>query len=412
MKSLFILSMLILGLTIPLCAQINWTKYSNDPIIPNTFDIKATEMYDPCVLLDNGTYKMWYTRKVAGTEKIAYATSTDGIAWTLVDTAVIIPVEKTTTRFDYKKVGQGSVIKDGDTLKMWYWGDGPNIGTIGLAWSMNGRSWTRVDGPKSDLSVFDRTADGSGALAVVTPCVLKVGTTYHMWYTRVSATYQWTIAYATSPDGLTWTNVPGTGNAGCVLGTGTSGSFDESLVAYPVILPTSAGFEMWYTARDNMQSTRNGYATSTDGINWKRYSGSATKGAILDNGGVCCVIKEGTTYKMWYGPYLNEFHYATAPITTDVTENILKPYQFSLFQNYPNPFNPSTVISYQLSAIGRVKLSVIDILGREIAVLVNELQHAGDFQVTFDAHALSSGMYYYKLTTGNFTQIKKMTLIK
>jgi len=118
MKSLFILSMLILGLTIPLCAQINWTKYSNDPIIPNTFDIKATEMYDPCVLLDNGTYKMWYTRKVAGTEKIAYATSTDGIAWTLVDTAVIIPVEKTTTRFDYKKVGQGSVIKDGDTLKM------------------------------------------------------------------------------------------------------------------------------------------------------------------------------------------------------------------------------------------------------------------------------------------------------
>jgi hypothetical protein len=99
-------------------------------------------------------------------------------------------------------------------------------------------------------------------------------------------------------------------------------------------------------------------------------------------------------------------------LTSVEQNNQTVPESFSLSQNYPNPFNPSTVISYQLSVVSNVKLSVFDVLGKEVATLVNEVQTAGNHQVTFDSHALSSGMYFYKLTAGSFTQVKKMTLTK
>lgn len=113
---------------------------------------------------------------------------------------------------------------------------------------------------------------------------------------------------------------------------------------------------------------------------------------------------------------------------------------YELLQNYPNPFNPSTTIQYKISSNSvilnpihqeknhqdfslqssitgapqndNVKLIVYDILGREVAVLVNEQQKPGNYQVTFDASKLSSGVYYYQLRTNNFIQTKKMTLIK
>jgi len=90
----------------------------------------------------------------------------------------------------------------------------------------------------------------------------------------------------------------------------------------------------------------------------------------------------------------------------------MKPGVFSLAQNYPNPFNPSTNISYTLKNSGKVRLSVYDILGREVAVLANEIQTAGAHQITFSADRLSSGIYFYKLQTSRATITKKMVLIK
>ena len=99
---------------------------------------------------------------------------------------------------------------------------------------------------------------------------------------------------------------------------------------------------------------------------------------------------------------------------TDVEENI--PNKFELFQNYPNPFNPSTIISYQLPASGFVTLKVYDILGRELAVLVNEQKSAGYYEVKFNAsfdEHLTSGIYFYSINTSNgFMQTKKMLLMK
>jgi photosystem II stability/assembly factor-like uncharacterized protein len=88
------------------------------------------------------------------------------------------------------------------------------------------------------------------------------------------------------------------------------------------------------------------------------------------------------------------------------------PSDFSLSQNYPNPFNPVTKINFAIQKQGLVTLKVYDMLGREVASLLNETKAAGHYTVEFDASKLSSGIYFYKLQTGSFTSIKKMVLVK
>ena len=90
---------------------------------------------------------------------------------------------------------------------------------------------------------------------------------------------------------------------------------------------------------------------------------------------------------------------------------------FNLKQNYPNPFNPGTVISYQVPFLSYVTIKIYDILGREIATLVNEEKNAGSYKVEFDSRScggsnLTSGIYFYKMNAGNFSETKKMLLLK
>lgn len=98
--------------------------------------------------------------------------------------------------------------------------------------------------------------------------------------------------------------------------------------------------------------------------------------------------------------------------TTDVNDQADVPTEFNLNQNYPNPFNPTTTISYSLPTNGFVTLKVYDILGKEVATLINEEKQAGSYTTNFDASGLASGTYIYRLTAGSSIQIKKMTLIK
>jgi len=93
-------------------------------------------------------------------------------------------------------------------------------------------------------------------------------------------------------------------------------------------------------------------------------------------------------------------------------EQKLIPTAFALQQNYPNPFNPSTVIRYELPSDALVTLVVYDVLGKEVARLVNGKQAAGDYEVPFEANALASGVYFYRLTAGDFISVQKMVLMK
>ncbi|MCL4354949.1 T9SS type A sorting domain-containing protein [Patescibacteria group bacterium] len=85
---------------------------------------------------------------------------------------------------------------------------------------------------------------------------------------------------------------------------------------------------------------------------------------------------------------------------------------YSLSQNYPNPFNPTTIIKYDLPKEGMVLIKIHDLLGREVKTLVNEYKSAGSYNVELNASNLTSGIYLYKLTSRNFTQVKKLILMK
>ena len=88
------------------------------------------------------------------------------------------------------------------------------------------------------------------------------------------------------------------------------------------------------------------------------------------------------------------------------------PEYFSLSQNYPNPFNPKTIINYELSITNFVNIKVFDALGKEVATLVNENQNAGSYSVEFYGEGMPSGIYFYKLEAGDFTETKRMILLK
>jgi hypothetical protein len=122
---------------------------------------------------------------------------------------------------------------------------------------------------------------------------------------------------------------------------------------------------------------------------------------IRDSWGYFCTLE---------GAVINGRVYGTVGSVL-VSENLLAT-TFSLSQNYPNPFNPSTTIRYELPTAVMVRLSVFDVLGREVVVLVNERKNAAVYELPFTAEGLSSGMYIYRLQAGDFVQSKKLLLLK
>lgn len=109
-----------------------------------------------------------------------------------------------------------------------------------------------------------------------------------------------------------------------------------------------------------------------------------------------------------------------AGIGKGVSENIILdikskpnfPIDFILEQNYPNPFNPTTIISYRIPKTSYVKVNIFDVLGNDVATLVNEYQSPNNYRISFNAANLSNGVYYYKITANNFSAVRKMILLK
>lgn len=97
---------------------------------------------------------------------------------------------------------------------------------------------------------------------------------------------------------------------------------------------------------------------------------------------------------------------------SELVTNTTTPEKYVLYQNYPNPFNPSTTIKFDIAVSGNVKLTVYDMLGRVVSVLVNQHLNQGTHNISFRDMSLSSGIYFYELKTGNYRDIKKMTLVK
>jgi len=111
---------------------------------------------------------------------------------------------------------------------------------------------------------------------------------------------------------------------------------------------------------------------------------------------------------------VTEFCYVTLSgnITTDVQDADIRPLSFALYQNYPNPFNPESHIGFHVAEPCRVVLKVYNLLGHEVAALVNEMYQPGMYDVTFNADGMASGIYVYKIQMGEFTDMKKMTILE
>lgn len=157
----------------------------------------------------------------------------------------------------------------------------------------------------------------------------------------------------------------------------------------------------------------NGVWRSTNyGSSWSQINDGLGSGAyyVLSLGADNQYLFAGTNgSSIWRRPL--------SQLVTDVNEEInIFPAQFSLEQNYPNPFNPSTKISFSIPNVGSglalTVLKVYDILGNEIATLVNEEKPSGVYEVEFNASQISSGIYFYKLQAGEFSETMKMTILK
>ena len=121
---------------------------------------------------------------------------------------------------------------------------------------------------------------------------------------------------------------------------------------------------------------------------------------------------EGHSWGSWRAHLDESLEFFFPGTTVAVQEEKEIPTAFTLMQNYPNPFNPSTTMNYELPTKGFVTLKVFDLLGREVAVLVNEEKSAGRYSVQWNAAMLPSGVYFYRLDAGSFSQTRKLLLLK
>ena len=149
------------------------------------------------------------------------------------------------------------------------------------------------------------------------------------------------------------------------------------------------------------------YRSNDNGITWQ----------LVDDTGLFSSINNTmqftTNYAFVNTPGIGVFRRPRSEVTSvEIEQPNLLPSHFNLKQNYPNPFNPTTKISYSIPQKSYVFLKVYDILGKEIVTLVNENKPAGNYEVNFDASSLASGIYFYKLQSGNYIETKKMILLK
>ncbi|NOS84089.1 MAG: T9SS type A sorting domain-containing protein [Ignavibacteria bacterium] len=186
---------------------------------------------------------------------------------------------------------------------------------------------------------------------------------------------------------------------------------DEDEGAYKIRMDASQNFYLAGFSNSDILVLKYNNALTLQWI--KKYNGPANdddgpSDMMLDNTGNIYVT--GTSKGIG-----TNYDYVTIKYSQTVGLNQIStdiPTEYSLSQNYPNPFNPSTTIKFDIPNEANVKITVYDMLGKEVKVLADEFTQAGSYEVNFDASMLSSGTYFYKLTADSFNDIKKMVLVK
>lgn len=194
------------------------------------------------------------------------------------------------------------------------------------------------------------------------------------------------------------------------------------------ISPTAAISSIPYTPKESIEALKNfyrnygsklyGFYGFKDAFN-PTQNWFANSYLAIDQGPIIVMIENYRSGLLWKNfmanpeiqPMLNAIGFVPDS-TTDVKDEIQAVSDFKLIGNYPNPFNSTTQISYSIPKSELVSLKVYDVLGKEVAQLVNQFQNSGNYQVTFNANQLPSGVYFYKLKAGDFVSVKKMLLVR
>ncbi len=244
--------------------QAAWVKYIGNPVMSPGDGWDSGNVFAAKVLLDNGVYRMWYAGNSVSESRtrIGYATSPDGTNWTRENNSLPVLSYAGGGFWEAKGVSAPSVLYNAPKWEMWYAGtDATGRYSIGYASSPDGITWTKYAG-NPVLSPSDSGADDA---SVVSPHVLYKDGIYHMWYAGRGDNNQ--IFYATSSDGKQWTKYAGNP----VLQLGGDYQWDNGEIAAPSVIWTGARFEMWYQgySRGTLQRYI-GHAVSSDGMAWSK----------------------------------------------------------------------------------------------------------------------------------------------
>lgn len=239
-----------------------------------------------------------------------------------------------------------------------------------------------------------------------------------------------TIAY-TKDGGATWKKTPAFMGSTTLYDIAISGG-------YIWITNEGGGIIRNFSNPDAIPVELTAFSAAANGnsvkLNWKTSTETNNKGFSIERKGsnevswisVGFVNGKGTTalvsdYSFTDKPAVQDkYSYRLKQVDFDGTSdysgtvevNMTAPQSFSLSQNFPNPFNPSTTIKYSVPFASKVSVKIFDMLGKEVASLVNDTKQAGNYEVIFNATSLSSGIYFYKMQAGSFSDTKKLTLIK
>lgn len=186
-------------------------------------------------------------------------------------------------------------------------------------------------------------------------------------------------AFFTSDEGSNWSKIGSTNSAGITQFFIDSSGYYLAATSDDGVLYSRDGLDDWKPINDGLTDT-------------------CVNALVSDDNSIYAATESGVFKR-------------SRTISTVVTKPPL-PRSFVLEQNYPNPFNPTTNIEYRIANFGFVSLKVYDVLGREVATLVNGRESAGKYTVMFDASRLPSGVYFYRLQTGSYSVTKKMVLIR
>jgi photosystem II stability/assembly factor-like uncharacterized protein len=223
------------------------------------------------------------------------------------------------------------------------------------------------------------------------------------WSVGAAISYLTALHFNSSSSGIAGSGIDGVTSSTVNGGT----SWDSAGVAWtrPITSISGSGTEFWATTGSGIAySNNNGMSWSfanpgywgifapLNAVSFSPVSSPLNGWAVGDTGMILHYQRSGPTAVEWGG--------------------ITVPGRWSLEQNYPNPFNPTTTIRYALPQQSHVTLSVYNVLGQEVVVLVNEVEQAGYRSVTFDGSKLSSGMYFYRIKAGDFVQTRKLILVK